>query len=89
MSLSELIGFYTNCSHILENESLELPVIPPKVCSCVCYFLAVSECAYTCTCTFTYGFLVHLHTLVDVYIYICITISPGRCDPADVVPSNV
>ena len=47
MSLSELIGFYTNCSHILENESLELPVIPPKVCMCV-YFLAVSKCAYTC-----------------------------------------
>ena len=32
MSLSELIGFYSNCSCILENESLELPVVPPKVC---------------------------------------------------------
>lgn len=30
-SLSELIGFYSNCSCILENESLELPVVPPKV----------------------------------------------------------
>ncbi|CAI8014996.1 Ras GTPase-activating protein 1, partial [Geodia barretti] len=30
MSLSELIGFYSNCSCILENESLELPVVPPK-----------------------------------------------------------
>ena len=31
-SLSELIGFYSNCSCILENESLEVPVVPPKVC---------------------------------------------------------
>ena len=31
MSLSELIGFYSNCSCILENESLELPVVPPRV----------------------------------------------------------
>jgi hypothetical protein len=30
MSLSELIGFYSNCSCILDNESLELPVVPPK-----------------------------------------------------------
>ena len=31
MSLSELIGFYSNCSCILENESLEVPVVPPRV----------------------------------------------------------
>ena len=30
-SLSDLIGFYANCSHILENESLTVPVVPPKV----------------------------------------------------------
>jgi Ras GTPase-activating protein 1 len=30
LSLSELIGFYSNCSCILENESLEVPVVPPK-----------------------------------------------------------
>ena len=29
MSLSDLIGFYSNCSCILENESLEVPVVPP------------------------------------------------------------
>ena len=30
-SLGDLIGFYANCSCILENESLEVPVVPPKV----------------------------------------------------------
>ena len=30
-SLNDLIGFYANCSCILENESLEVPVVPPKV----------------------------------------------------------
>lgn len=30
-SLVDLIGFYANCSCILENESLEVPVVPPKV----------------------------------------------------------
>jgi len=28
-SLGDLIGFYANCSCILENESLEVPVVPP------------------------------------------------------------
>ena len=41
MSLAELIGFYSNCSCILENESLELPVVPPKVCACVCADMCV------------------------------------------------
>ena len=36
MSLSDLIGFYSNCSCILENESLEVPVVPPRVGVCVC-----------------------------------------------------
>lgn len=30
-SLSDLIGFYSNCSCILENETLEVPVVPPRV----------------------------------------------------------
>ena len=30
-SLGDLIGFYANCSCILENESLEVPVVPPRV----------------------------------------------------------
>ena len=30
-SLVDLIGYYTNCSHILENEGLEVPVMPPAV----------------------------------------------------------
>lgn len=30
-SLEHLIGFYANCSCILENETLEVPVVPPKV----------------------------------------------------------
>ena len=30
-SLNDLIGFYANCSCILENETLEVPVVPPKV----------------------------------------------------------
>jgi Ras GTPase-activating protein 1 len=30
-SLNDLIGFYANCSHIIENESLAVPVVPPKV----------------------------------------------------------
>ncbi len=29
-SLNDLVGFYANCSCILENESLEVPVVPPK-----------------------------------------------------------
>ena len=32
-SLNDLIGFYANCSCILENESLEVPVVPPTVSS--------------------------------------------------------
>ena len=39
MSLSDLIGFYSNCSCILENESLAVPVVPTQgrcVCVCVC-----------------------------------------------------
>ena len=30
-SLNDLIGFYASCSCIIENESLEVPVVPPKV----------------------------------------------------------
>ncbi|XP_064391287.1 ras GTPase-activating protein 1-like [Halichondria panicea] len=30
LSLGDLIGFYANCSCILENESLEMPVVPPR-----------------------------------------------------------
>lgn len=30
-SLEDLIGFYTNCSCILENECLKYPVSPPSV----------------------------------------------------------
>ena len=30
-SLVDLIGYYTNCSCILENERLEVPVMPPTV----------------------------------------------------------
>ena len=48
-SLSELIGFYSNCSCILENESLEVPVVPPKVCIhmyvCTCLCTPVCLCA--------------------------------------------
>ena len=35
-SLVDLIGYYTNCSCILENERLEVPVMPPMVC----YFIS-------------------------------------------------
>ena len=30
-SLGDMIGYYANCSCILENERLEVPVLPPKV----------------------------------------------------------
>lgn len=30
-SLVDLIGYYTNCSYILENEGLEVPIMPPAV----------------------------------------------------------
>ena len=41
-SLVELIGYYTNCSCILENEKLEVPVMPPSVSfPHVCFFLAI------------------------------------------------
>ena len=33
LSLNDLIGFYANCSCILKNESLEVPIVPPKVIS--------------------------------------------------------
>lgn len=31
LSLNDLIGFYTNCSCILENEALSIPIVPPQV----------------------------------------------------------
>ncbi len=34
LSLGDLIGFYANCSCILENESLEMPVVPARVGEC-------------------------------------------------------
>lgn len=67
MSLSELIGFYSNCSHILENENLELPVIPPKVCTCNSCF---STCVHTCMYVLVYDLLaVH----VGVYYYLSVS----------------
>ena len=41
-SLGDMIGYYANCSCILENERLEVPVLPPKVCCDV--FVFFSEC---------------------------------------------
>ena len=49
-SLSELIGFYSNCSCILENESLEVPVVPPKVCVCMDLFVHSWALLRVCVC---------------------------------------
>ncbi len=43
-SLVELIGYYTNCSCILENENLEVPVMPPNVCCEYLYCLFFNSC---------------------------------------------
>ena len=66
MSLSELIGFYSNCSRILENENLEVPVVPPKVCVCACVCVCVHVCVYMCVCV-----CVCVHVCVSIYMYTC------------------
>ncbi len=47
-SLNDLIGFYANCSCILENESLEVPVVPPKVSPHYGWFCNGLVCASAC-----------------------------------------
>ena len=75
LSLSELIGFYSNCSCILENESLEVPVVPPKVCTCVDVFVHFCVCLCVLRCTdraVCFQFLCYQCALSSTPIHVCI-----------------
>ena len=57
-SLGDMIGYYANCSCILENERLEVPVLPPKVSIVMrpCSFLSVLSRSITIfSCAFALG----------------------------------
>ena len=54
-SLGDMIGYYANCSCILENERLEVPVLPPKV------FVTIHLCSFVDVSPIFYVLLLFVH----------------------------
>ena len=72
-ALGDLIGFYANCSHILENESLAVPVVPPKVRTrmyCAVREAPLDSCIHS-VCRHAFARLYKVYPCVCVCVCVC------------------